>query len=156
MRASRYVRAGGALGHLLLVVVLALGVFAMHSMGHPDDSSGSAMGTASHAGRVQEDAPAASHEPMSVLAVADTGMPGHTTTDPVDSSSTHEPGMAMDMTSLCVAVLFGAWVLATLLRSAFARHQEWLAKLLGQVAAVLRPNPPPRGPDLTRLSVLRL
>ena len=47
--ASRTVRAGGALGHLLLVAVLALGVFAMHGMGHPRESSHSAMGTASQA-----------------------------------------------------------------------------------------------------------
>ena len=150
MQASRYVRAGGALGHLLLVVVLAFGVFAMHTLGHPDEASHSAMSTASHAGRT--DATATAHDPMSAVAV--TGAPRHAS-EPSDSS-THEPAMAMDMLSLCVAVLFGAWVLATLLKSAFARHQEWLARLLAQVAVVLRPNPPPRGPDLTRLSVLRL
>jgi hypothetical protein len=153
MQASRYVRAGGALGHLLLVAVLAFGVFAMHTMGHPDHSSGSAMSTASHSAPM--DAAAAVHDPMSAPAVTGTGTAGHAA-DPSDSSSTHEPGMAMDMLSLCLAVLFGAWVLATLLKSALARHPEWLARLLAQVAAVLRPNPPPRGPDLTQLSVLRL
>ncbi|GGZ98943.1 DUF6153 family protein [Streptomyces bluensis] len=153
MRASRYVRAGGALGHLLLVVVLAFGVFAMHTMGHPDDSSGSATSTTSHASAMSVASTA--HDPMSNPTVTGAETAGRAT-DPADSSSTHEPGMAMDMISLCVAVLFGAWVLATLLRSVFTRHQEWSARLLAQVAAVLRPNPPPRGPDLTRLSVLRL
>ncbi|MFC9913983.1 DUF6153 family protein [Streptomyces sp. NPDC059862] len=153
MQASRYVRAGGALGHLLLVVVLAFGVFAMHTLGHPDHSSGSAMSADSHSAPM--DAAAAVHDPMSAPAVTGTGTVDHAT-GPSESSSTHEPGMAMDMLSLCLAVLFGAWVLATLLKSAFARHQEWLARLLAQVAAVLRPNPPPRGPDLTQLSVLRL
>ncbi|WAZ24710.1 DUF6153 family protein [Streptomyces cinnabarinus] len=133
MRANRYVRAGSALGQLLLVVVLALGVFVMHTVGHPEESSShSGMQNASHAAPM--DHPAA-HDP--------------------DGSSTHEPAMPMDMASLCVAVLFGAWVLAALLRSAFTRHGEWLARLLAQVASVLRPNPPPRGPDLTQLSVLR-
>ncbi|WP_330302233.1 MULTISPECIES: hypothetical protein [unclassified Streptomyces] len=37
---SRNVRTGAALGHLLLVVVLALGVFVMHTVGHPDGSAG--------------------------------------------------------------------------------------------------------------------
>lgn len=151
MKASRNVRVGGALGHLLLVVVLALGVFAMHSMGHPSESAHSTMSTAS--APAATDAAAAGHAPMD--APADMVVGGHAT-DPTSSSSTHEPAMAMDMLSLCVAVLFGAWVLAALLKSAFARSQEWLARLLAQVAAVSRPNPPPRGPDLTRLSVLRL
>lgn len=144
VRVSRCVRAGGALGHLLLVAVLAFGIFAMHTMGHPDESSGSAMSTASHASAPDMGAPAAPH----------TSMSSHTASS--TEASSHQPGMAMDMTSLCVAVLFGAWVLAALLKSAFARHQEWLALLRAQVGVVLRPNPPPRGPELTQLSVLRL
>ncbi|MFI1030211.1 DUF6153 family protein [Streptomyces sp. NPDC020951] len=151
MKVSRCVRAGGAFGHLLLVVVLALGVFAMHSMGHPSESSSSAMTTASHSAAM--DPTVSGHDPMDTP--ADRGRDGHAT-GTEGSASSHEPVMAMDMVSLCVAVLFGAWVLATLLRSAFRRHQEWLATLLAQVSAVLRPNPPPRGPDLTLLSVLRL
>ncbi|MPY48945.1 hypothetical protein [Streptomyces acidicola] len=165
MNASRYVRAGGALGHLLLVVVLALGVFAMHSMGHPQDSSGSATSTASHASTM--DPAAEAHAPRSAPPAPGTGADRHVT-DPADPShsptiqttqttqTTHQPAMAMDMLSLCVAVLFGAWVLAALLRSAFARDQDRPAELLAQVAVAIRPNPPPRRPDLARLSVLRL
>ncbi len=78
------------------------------------------------------------------------------TTASARSSSADMPVMAMDMMSLCVAVLLGAWVLAALVRSALARRPDWLANLLAQVAAFSRPNPPPRGPDLTQLSVLRL
>ncbi|GAA4040242.1 DUF6153 family protein [Streptomyces shaanxiensis] len=152
MKTSRYVRAGGALGHLLLVVVLALGVFTMHTLGHPDTAHDSAMSTASHA--TTTDAAASAHTPVSAPADTEAGMGSHTT-DRADPS-THAPTMAMDMFSLCLAVLFGAWLLAALLRSAFARHEEWLAELLSQIAAVARPNPPPRRPDLTRLSVLRL
>ncbi|MFI1735037.1 hypothetical protein ACH40E_38640 [Streptomyces acidicola] len=162
MNASRYVRAGGALGHLLLVVVLALGVFAMHSMGHPQDSSGSATSTAFHATTM--DPAAEAHAPRSAPPAPGTGADRHVT-DPADPShaptsqttpTTHQPAMAMDMLSLCVAVLFGAWVLAALLRSAFARHRDRPAELLAQVAAAIRPNPPPRRADLARLSVLRL
>ncbi|MBA2811029.1 hypothetical protein E0500_027420 [Streptomyces sp. KM273126] len=159
MKASTYVRAGGALGHLLLVVVLALGVFAMHSMGHPQDSSGSATSTASHATTM--DPAAKAHAPRSAPPAPGTGADRHVT-DPADPShapttqTTHQPAMAMDMLSLCVAVLFGAWVLAALLRSAFARDQDRPAELLAQVAAAIRPSPPPRRPDLARLSVLRL
>ncbi|MFJ8108089.1 DUF6153 family protein [Streptomyces sp. NPDC096132] len=148
---SRYVRAGGALGHLLLVVALALGVFAMHSMGHPGESAHATMSTASHS--TTTDATASGRTPMS--APADMVVDGHATDTPAPSSS-HEPPMTMDMLSLCVAVLFGAWVLTALVGSALARRQEWPAELLAQVAAAARPNHPPGTPDLTRLSVLRL
>lgn len=151
MKVSRYVRAGGALGHLLLVVVLALGIFAMHSMGHPSQSSGSVMSTASHT--TVMDPAVSGHDLMD--SPAGQGGDAHVTSA-AGSTSSHEPAMAMDMLSLCVAVLFGVWVLAGLLRSAFARHQEWLAQFLARIAAVLRADPPPRGPDLTALSVLRL
>jgi hypothetical protein len=151
LNASRYVRTAGALGHLLLVVVLALGVFIMHTLGHPDDSHADEMSTASHApatvhSAAGSDEPAAARAPMGVE---------HTTAS-APSSSADMPVMAMDMLSLCVAVLLGAWVLAALVRSALARQPDWLANLLAQVAAFPRPNPPPRGPDLTQLSVLRL
>ncbi|WP_030755308.1 hypothetical protein [Streptomyces sp. NRRL F-5135] len=151
MKASRYVRAAGGLGHLLLVVVLALGVFAMHSTGHPSDASGSTMSATSHASTT--DAAETAHDPMGVPAVPGTG---GRTTDPADRAVTPPPAMAMDMLSLCVAVLFAAWGLSALLTSAFARRQNWSASLLAGVAAVPRPDPPPCGPDLTRLSVLRL
>lgn len=151
---SRYVRTGGALGHLLLVVLLALGVFAMHSTGHPGESpTGAAMSAGSHTTTMDESA--RDRGPMS--APVGTGMDTSSHTKvPADPSATHQPAMAMDMASLCVAVLFGAWVLAALLTAAFARHHERPAELCAQVAVVLRPDPPPRGPDLTLLSVLRL
>ncbi|MFF7391247.1 DUF6153 family protein [Streptomyces scabiei] len=140
MKLSRRVRAGGPLGLLLLVAVLAFSVFAMHSTGHPGESAHS-MGAASHATATHTTAPGPE--------------PSSTARGPGPSSS-HEPATAMDMRSLCVAILLGAWVLTALLKSAFARrHEEWSA-FLTQVSAIARPRPPPRGPDLTRLSVLRL
>jgi hypothetical protein len=152
---SRYVRTGGALGHLLLVVVLALGVFVMHTVGHPSESHAVEMSPASqasHASAPTANPVAPPHEPAAAAASDESKHAA----DPGHSSSADMPVMAMDMLSLCMAVLLAAWVLAALVRSALARHPDWLASLRAQVAAVLRPNPPPRGPDLTRLSVLRL
>ncbi|NML50729.1 hypothetical protein HHL19_19660 [Streptomyces sp. R302] len=131
-------RAGGAAAHLLLVAVLALGVFMMHSVGHPE---GSAAGTsttgAAHTGN-HGGGPAA----------ADHGSP-----QPDDG---HAPGSGMDMTTLCVAVLAG-WLLAGLVRAALGRHPDWLALLLARLAPALAPHaPPPLPPDLARLSVLRI
>ncbi|QYX77034.1 hypothetical protein [Streptomyces akebiae] len=155
MKAIRRVRAGGTLGHLLLVAVLALSVFAMHSTGHPDESAhpgGSAH--VSGSGHVSESVPVSgSAHSMSTASRATA-----TATDaaPTGSRSSHEPAPTMDMQSLCVAILLGAWVLTALLTSAFTRRRKEWAELLAQVAALARPRPPPRGPDLTRLSVLRL
>ncbi|MCX5190869.1 hypothetical protein ACFV8Z_17055 [Streptomyces sp. NPDC059837] len=147
---SRSVRTGGALGHLLFVVVLALGVFVMHTMGHPDQSSGHDMKSAAHASTALT--PAAAYDPMG----APPSLAQSHVTHPTQASSKDKPTLAMNMLSLCMAVMFGAWALATLLRMALARHPDWLAKFLAEAPVMLRPNPPPRGPDLTQLSVLRL
>lgn len=139
MTVSRRARTGGLLGHLLLVAVLALSVFAMHSTGHPGQSA--------HSTSV------AAHTTAPDTTAPDTAVSG---AEPSQADSSHEPAPAMDMQSLCVAILLSAWALTALLTSAFSRrHAEW-AELLAQVAAFARPRPPPRGPDLTRLSVLRL
>ncbi|OAH10460.1 hypothetical protein STSP_61980 [Streptomyces jeddahensis] len=79
--------------------------------------------------------------------------------DPSHASSgdfSGHPAMAMDMLSLCLAVLLSAYVIAALLKAALASRPDWLANLLARATAVQRPNPPLRGPDLTQLSVLRL
>ncbi|MER5901222.1 DUF6153 family protein [Streptomyces mirabilis] len=151
MHVNRYVRAGGAYGHLLLVVVLALGVFVMHTVGHPDQPAGDSMSPASQVSMMPT-VVAAHDDPMGAPAPPERGSAAHST----HTSSKDRPAMAMDMVSLCVAVMFGAWVLTALLRGALARRPDWLAKLLAEAPVMLRPNPPPRGPDLTELSVLRL
>ncbi|MEW2160562.1 DUF6153 family protein [Streptomyces sp. NPDC007189] len=152
MNVSRCVRAAGALAHLLLVVVLALGVFIMHTVGHPDSSSSAGMSTAS-----QTSSPAMDHGPAAHDTAATDGHSGGSqAAGPEHSTSTHSPVMAMDMLSLCIAVMVGAGVLAALLRAALSRHPDWLPGLLARVSALQRPHPPPRGPDLTQLSVLRL
>lgn len=152
MNASPCARTAGALAHLLLVVVLALGVFVMHTMGHPDSSPSADMSTASQASAVAMDHGSPGHDTAAAALSPDMGQAA----DVEHSPSTHPPAMAMDMLSLCVAVMAGAWVLAALLRAAFSRHLDWLPGLLAQAHVPQRPNPPPRGPDLTQLSVLRL
>ncbi|MGW0120830.1 hypothetical protein [Streptomyces sp. NPDC003327] len=85
-RASGDGRAGGALAHLLLVVVLALGVFMMHSTGHPAGSEG---GTPSSVSQAHHGS-------------------GHSGGDTAGATGTpdgtsHDSGTGMDMTTLCVA-----------------------------------------------------
>ncbi|MFF3837583.1 DUF6153 family protein [Streptomyces sp. NPDC001930] len=134
-RAERRRRAEGALAHLLLVVVLALGVFLMHAVGHPEGSSG---------GMESGSAPAAHH---SVAPHGDEGS---------GADAGHEPGSGMDMTTLCVAVLAG-WLFAGLVRAALGRRPDWLTLLLARLTPALGPHaPPPRPPDLAQLSVLRI
>ncbi|MEU3745730.1 MULTISPECIES: DUF6153 family protein [Streptomyces] len=129
-------RAGGAVAHLLLVVVLALGVFLMHAVGHPEGSGGTA-----------ETSAAAHHT------APETGAP---VSDGGGSDARHDPGAGMDMTTLCVAVL-GAWLLAGLVRAALARRPDWLAVVLARLVPALGPHAPPRRPpDLAQLSILRI
>ncbi|MGR3937463.1 DUF6153 family protein [Streptomyces sp. BRA346] len=142
MHASGRVRAGGVLRRLLCVVLLALGVLMMHSMGHPDGGPGTAVHASSAhvsggmhqatGGEVRADRPAmTSHDTPSA------------------------PMAGMDMASLCVAVL-GAWVLTTVQRAALVRRRGPPPPRSAPVAAVPRPVPPSPGPDLTTLSVLRI
>ncbi|WP_225802558.1 DUF6153 family protein [Streptomyces sp. NK15101] len=140
-RAERGERAGGAVGHLLLVVVLALGVFLMHAVGHPEGSGGGA------------DTASVSHHGPSAHGVASHDGAPH---DGGNSDARHEPGTGMDMTTLCVAVL-GAWLLAGLVRAALGRRPDWLALPLARLVRTAGPHaPPPRPPDLAQLSVLRI
>ncbi|MFC8831486.1 hypothetical protein ACFT9I_39820 [Streptomyces sp. NPDC057137] len=108
--------------------------------GHPDEAYGSVAGPANHASAEPGPAPAAEkalpHPP------------------PADEQVIGMGGMAMDMASLCVAVL-STWAPAALLLAAFARRPGRLTDpLAGAVAP--RPNPPPRTPELSSLSVLRI
>lgn len=163
------------MAHLLLVVVLALGVFVMHTVGHPDGTAGSGgHAAAGHATGMaaMSRPPAAADTPTrqapptssahsgtsthSGLA-AHSGISAHSGSS-ADAPSSHYapgPGTGMNMASLCSAVL-GSWALTMLLGAALTRTPGWLADLLAKTVALLRPNPPPRPPDLTRLSVLRI
>lgn len=137
-RAERGRRAGGALAHLLLVVVLALGVFVMHAVGHPAGSGGD---TSSAAAGHHSAVAAHSH---------------HHDAGGGEEGAGHGPGTGTDMTTLCVAVL-GGWLLIALVRAALARRPDWLVLLLARLVPALGPlAPPPRPPDLARLSVLRI
>ncbi|MEV4946358.1 hypothetical protein [Streptomyces sp. NPDC053755] len=150
---------GGAVAHLLLVVLLALGVFVMHTVGHPDGASaGDATGTSHGApagdatGTVHVSAAAGVRAPDGVTGAAGREAPAETGSP----APSHDSGLAMDMTTLCVAVL-GAWLIAGLVRAALGRRRDRPAALLARLRAGLGPNaPPPRPPDLAQLSVLRI
>ncbi|MFC5803072.1 hypothetical protein [Streptomyces formicae] len=147
---------------LLLVVVLALGVFVMHTVGHPGEGSGTASPshTVAHAAAVaggpvthgqHGDAAADAARVHSAVAAELTAGPAPTrATAPPD-----EPGTAMDMASLCLAVL-GTWALGALLHAAFAGRRDWFARLATRALVLVRPNAPPRAPDLAQLSILRI
>ncbi|MEV0601975.1 DUF6153 family protein [Streptomyces sp. NPDC050315] len=148
MTARRRARAAGAWAHLLLVVVLALGIFVMHTLGHPEGSSHGhdEMAPVSVSASVQAvHASPSSHEPSSHEPSSHDGT----------KTSSHKPGMGMDMTSLCVAIL-GAGVLIGLLRATLGSRADWLVRLRAGLMAALRPNAPPPRPDLTQLSILRI
>ncbi|MEU9117209.1 hypothetical protein AB0D04_37015 [Streptomyces sp. NPDC048483] len=159
MNTRRHVRAGGAMAQVLLVVVLALGVFVMHTVGHPDGSSGSGTHTGMDHATGMDATSQAHASPETRMAQSSPAPSAHAARSETsaDPSSHYAPGTGtgMNMASLCMAVL-GTWALATLLQAALARRPGWLADLLASAVVMLRPNPPPRGPDLTRLSVLRI
>ncbi|NUH37867.1 hypothetical protein HUF15_14025 [Streptomyces samsunensis] len=181
---GRSMRAGGVLPRLLLVVVLALGVFVMHTLGHPDGGSGSGMshsahrasaemrpapyggdhgggtggmgGTAATGSGPQRAAPAPSAELPSAEAPY-AAVPHAEARHAPDAPETkpRDPMTGMDMASLCVAVL-GVWVLGALLRVVSARRSGPPPGLPVTAAATARLDPPSCGPDLTALSVLRI
>ncbi|MEW2081043.1 DUF6153 family protein [Streptomyces sp. NPDC005283] len=139
---------------LLLVVVLALGVFIMHTVGHPSSGSVSDMSAASHAtGRVSMHGERGAGTLPGTPGVTDSRVQGPESVGAV--SAPHDPGMGMDMASLCLAVL-GAWALASVLYAAFTVRRERLAVLATRVLAAVHPEPPPRPPDLAQLSILRI
>lgn len=142
MSARRGGRAVGAWGQLLLIVMLALGVLVMHSVGHPDSPTAhpSAQPSAHRAAHPSAHAAAA----MAVAAPADG-----------PRAAPHAPGMPMDMASLCVAVL-GAAILLVLLRAAQDRARRGPARPRAGAVTGLVPRPPPRIPDLALLSILRI
>ncbi|MGW4055474.1 hypothetical protein ACWENA_32080 [Streptomyces sp. NPDC004779] len=174
-RPRRGERAGGALAHLLLVVVLALGVVMMHSTGHPEGPSsgttgssagtaaGSSDGSAAGSSTTSATGPASATSDLSATGAtgAASAMAGHAPDTggshgygPPDEG--HAPGSGMDMTTLCVAVLAG-WLLTGLVRAALGRRPDWLVLLLARLTPALGPHAPPRRPpDLARLSVLRI
>ncbi|MEU5271685.1 hypothetical protein [Streptomyces hygroscopicus] len=169
MSTGRSVRTGAVVPRLLLVVVLALGVFVMHTLGHPDGgSSGSGM-SHSVAHRAPGDTPPAPHGGGAAV----TGSKSHQAAPDPSAGAGHapsagaapapsapttaprEPMTGMDMASLCVAVL-GVWVLGALLRAVLARRSGSPPRRPVAAVTVVRPAPPSPWPDLIALSVLRI
>ncbi|MFI6855794.1 DUF6153 family protein [Streptomyces sp. NPDC050416] len=149
---SGRLRAGGAFGYLLLVVMLTLGVFAMHTLGHPEESSGHGMSAAVPA------AAGVHHYAMIPNATALTGpevTDGPGTEASAAKSPVHEPPGGMDPMSVCLAVLT-VWLLGLFLYALVVRRQERLTALLARSTALARPGTPPPRPLLSQLSVLRI
>ncbi|BBJ38655.1 hypothetical protein SSPO_013730 [Streptomyces antimycoticus] len=167
MNTGRSMRADGVLPRLLLVVVLALGVFVMHTLGDPDGGSGpGGSPSAHHASGELRPAPYGGDRDGGTAAIgsgshqaapAPSAEAGHAPAAPETTPHTkpRAPMTGMDMASLCVAVL-GVWVLGALLRVVLARRDGSSLRLPVTSVAVARPDPPSRGPDLTALSVLRI
>lgn len=145
-------------GRALLLAALLLGIFTMHTLGHPSS----------------EPAP---REPAPVAAVA-APVHGATDTAPHEAApheaaphndraehgadSTHgDHGMGMDPMSVCLAVL-GVWTAAALLGATVvlalrSRPRDLLAPRRARVLRALWPLPPPSTSDrLARLSILRV
>ncbi|WDV52180.1 DUF6153 family protein [Streptomyces coeruleorubidus] len=149
---SGRLRAGGAFGYLLLVVLLTLGVFAMHTMGHPEESSGHGMGGAVPAvAGAHHDSSAQNTAPLTEPEVtAEHGTAASTAKSPV-----HDLPSGMDPMSVCLAVLT-VWLLGLFLHALVVRRHERLTALLARSMALARPSTPPPRPLLSQLSVLRI
>ncbi|MEU1850758.1 DUF6153 family protein [Streptomyces sp. NPDC019990] len=152
VRVSSRLRVGGAFGYLLLVAALTFGVFAMHTLGHPEHSSGPGTGGASHAAAAQQ-SDTAHGTPETQTATEPVAMADHGAVAPTEPTA-DGPLAGMDVLSVCVAVLTG-WLLWLFLCAA-ARRKEHLTALLARAMAVLRPLRPPPRPLLAQLSVLRI
>ncbi|MCX2184550.1 hypothetical protein KV205_29050 [Streptomyces sp. SKN60] len=137
--------------------MLALGVFVMHSVGHPEGSSGGGTGGAAahHDAAVAPEAHQAHQDRQDRQAHHEADAPASAPAS--TPSSSHDSGGGMDMTTLCVAVL-GAWLLAALVRAALRRaRRDRTVPSPARLLAALRPHaPPPRPPDLATLSILRI
>ncbi|MEU9970623.1 hypothetical protein [Streptomyces malaysiensis] len=183
---GRSMRAGGVLPRLLLVVVLALGVFVMHTLGHPDGGSGSGMshsahrasaemrpapyggdhgggtggmgggGTVATGSRPQRAAPAPSAELPSAEAPY-AAVPHAEARHAPDAPETKPRDPMTGMDMASLCVaVLGVWVLGALLRVVSARRSGPPPGLPVTAAATARLDPPSCGPDLTALSVLRI
>ncbi|MFJ5997307.1 hypothetical protein [Streptomyces sp. NPDC092370] len=152
---SGRLRAGGAFGYLLLVVMLTLGVFAMHTMGHPEHSSGHGMSGAIPAvAGAHQDGMAHQAAPSEPLSLPETTAEHGTAASPTKSPVNEFPS-GMDPMSVCLAVLT-VWLLGLFLHALVFRRHERLTVLLARSMALARPGTPPPRPLLSQLSVLRI
>ncbi|MEJ3742549.1 DUF6153 family protein [Actinomycetes bacterium KLBMP 9797] len=132
---------------LLLIVLIAVGVASMHTLGHPAGGGhGGAAHPAAHGGH-QPPAISAAHETATmVVAARDTVLRGM--------------GMTLDPSTMCLAILV-AFALAVLLAALLAAVRrrlpaEWQRR--GTMASAGRgpPQTIPLGLRVTNLSILRI
>lgn len=166
MKTCRQTRAGGFVGHLLLVTLLAFGIVTMHSFGHPGGVT-RVHAAASHAAAMDSDrthTAALGQSPSSrdngsvpgdghVMATAS----GAVAEAPQAASAPGNPGGGMDLMTVCLAVL-SVWTLAVaaLMCAALARGRHRPLNPQPYAVVTHRPNPPPRPPLLSQLSILRI
>lgn len=166
MNASRTMRPGGAVGHLLLLAALVFGIAVMHTLGHPSTPSGS-HATPAHASSCgtttgHDGTGAGGSDPSHGAALPQYGP--EAAPSAAAGTVAHCPGSGMgtgmgtgmDMTTLCLAVLT-VWAMAWLLRAIFRGRGGRSVNLVAAAVEALRPHPPPpRPPDLATLSILRI
>jgi hypothetical protein len=131
MGAKEEGRPAGMLPRLLLLVLLMLGVAAMHTLGHIDD----------------HDTPQPSAVGMHHGVGAHSPVP--------DSGSGDAPNGVPDTASVCLAILAVLLTLAPLALRITGLIDAWLRSRLGRRVARLLRGPPPLSLILTRTVVLR-
>ncbi|MGW3347893.1 hypothetical protein ACWDA3_31755 [Nonomuraea rubra] len=124
-------RSVGMLPRLLLLVLLMLGVVAMHTLGHLD---GHDAPQPSASGRM--------HAPGAHVPVTDPG-------------SDDAPGETPEAASMCLAILAALLVLVPLALRIARLAGAWLRSRLGRRGRRLLRGPPPLSLTLTRTVVLR-
>lgn len=131
MRSTEAGRSAGALPRLLLLVLLMLGVAAMHTLGHLDG----------------HDAPQPSATGMLHAESAHSPVPG--------SGSGDAPGKAPDPASACLAIMAALLALAPLVPLVAGLACAWLRSHPGWPVPRRLRGPPPLSLILTRTVVLR-
>lgn len=124
-------RIASALGRLLLFALILLGTTGMHTIGHPPEARSASMAAEAH------DASAACPE-------------GHCPSPP-----SHDGG-GMDAMTLCLAVALAAFVLVVTWLVLRRRARELVRSARDAWGRLVSGLPPPRPPELSRLSVLRI
>ncbi|MFI6818624.1 hypothetical protein ACIBG7_39935 [Nonomuraea sp. NPDC050328] len=124
-----------------LLVLLALGISGMHTMGHPGQTHGQ-----THGQPTQATSPSPHQQPAAISTHGRSATP-----------SPHQQPAApgLDPTAVCVAILASLLVLALAARRGRLRRTSFhLSRTFTRVRRAARP--PPTAPRLTALSVLRL
>ncbi|MEV0224211.1 hypothetical protein [Streptomyces sp. NPDC050704] len=143
-------------GQLMLFAALLLGIVAMHTLGHPSGhGAGHGQGPGHGSMAASEHRVTSAHAMSSTHSSerASAADPAQTT---LVSAAGQTPMSGMDLSAVCLAVL-GTFTFLVLVAVAFRRPSSpGAAPSDARPARALRPDPPPPGTLLARLSVLRI